>query len=431
MFYSQRPLERNQDNPQRTLLRHSKEPLKSTPQQHAFNESVSTYHPNQNTALRFGKQINPASPQNSALNSQLPEKSPKTPGKGFLSALLQPFKNWGHSLKTLWTQRRQYNQAYHHVHTPSNSEIRMTGLSETLGLNENTAKALRKKEVLLKKLAIDPHLPIREAVLQVVLSPSLSHPLKQALYPILFKDPETSIRKQALNAIVNASPRRFSTFETLALHDPEFKPLLENALFKDSDLSIQTDLIGKAITFLPLYHVRKQLQAWTQSPNPGVRIASIALIRKTHQQEPDFKTPEVMALLKPLCQDPHMAVRTALIRKIPTWLLPEDHKLQLINQLEDLSTPEVRYLLVNATSQLDETLAYPKLRRYALNLDFNIRRKANFHTANLSSDSLKAEILKLAAQDPDPGVRKIARQTTLQSISNPEIRESLLKTIIE
>ncbi|MBY0403460.1 MAG: hypothetical protein K2X66_06145, partial [Cyanobacteria bacterium] len=76
-------------------------------------------------------------------------------------------------------------------------------------------------------------------------------------------------------------------------------------------------------------------------------------------------------------------------------------------------------------------LAYPKLRRYALNLDFNIRRKANFHTANLASDSLKAEILKLAAQDPDPGVRKIARQTTLQSISNPEIKESLLNTIIE
>jgi HEAT repeat protein len=275
------------------------------------------------------------------------------------------------------------------------------------------------QERVFQALKQDPEPRVRHALAFRVMASDLNMGVRLGLMAELLRDPEPRVRQGVMLGLGGAECLKGTVLPVA---------LLETGA-ADPHPSVRA-LAVSAVQRLGLTPVLMEqlLRPLAADPHSSVR----QMLAEVVAQSPEPLDATGRAILDTLCEDTNTSVRLAIVARLPhiKGVTPEE-AMDWVERLESNSRPEVRYALAEPVSHLPDRVSGPKLRRYALNLDYNLREHANRHVGNLKDERVKAAILDLAVRDPQPSVRRAALETAQRSLQDPELKQPLVAALTQ
>lgn len=300
-------------------------------------------------------------------------------------------------------------------------ETRLSTLSPILEISTKTPRRARLQVEMMLLLSQDKDEKVRLIMAKELGNTWIHFDKDVACPPKLWEGLLTDASTEVKKAALQSATKQLMAFPMPAIAEPL------KVILKDADPALRISLSELMTTWENPGLINQFLPALVADADPTVRKASVKTVKKLINPGGSFDSRKALPFLKQLAADSDMTVRRALIQKIPTLLLKAQDKLALMDRMSDGATPSIRSYLVLAAAQLPDDAAVPALRRYALNLNPEIRRKAALASGHLSEDTAKAAVLALSLSDPSSVVKEAAKSVIQASIFSSDVRNALLK----
>lgn len=324
--------------------------------------------------------------------------------KGGLETVLRP---------VLWLNKNYRMGSYA---KDSNPQKRLWALDMALGLDSEHLTQGKKQSDILKKLNADPEEAVRLAVVKACGSEPIAPSVKKDLITHQMTLPGNSaVKKWVLDQLM--SPQ--STLATT----PNLREICFSLARQDQEPQVRKHVLKVAQTLpkdAPEVH---KMMLLNEDAHPEVMGELLTFLLHRMVKVGDVTPQEGRQLLDKMAESTQMPHRWAVIHKLFVWPLMPSEQMALIQTMDSMATPEVRGVLVMAASLLPDEMAFRLLWRYSLDLNYNMRRKAAIHLANLSDEAKKYALLELAKRDPEASVREAARQTASIAFQSPRYKE--------